>query len=106
MGRAGKGVRFSRSRLSVTKYCGRIAFHGHGDDFGHTGFFHHLRLTGRLIENGVKRERFGSQRLIEGGLRTGDGTLAIGSDVWSHHYLFMAENLDNGVVVPLNFPLA
>lgn len=99
-------MRFARSRLPVTKDGGRIAFHGHGDDFGHSGFFHHLRLTGRLIENGVERERFGGQRLIEGGLRTADGTLSIGSDVWSHHYLLMAENLNNGVVVPLNFPLA
>jgi hypothetical protein len=44
--------------------------------------------------------------LIESGLRAGYSTLSICSDVWSHHYLFMADNLYNGVIIPLNFPLA
>jgi hypothetical protein len=106
MGWTGKCVSFSRSRLSVTEYCGWITFNGHGYDSGHSGFIHHLRLTSRLIENGVECERFRGQRLIESGLRAGYSTLSICSDVWSHHYLFMADNLYNGVIIPLNFPLA
>lgn len=69
MGWTGQCVRFSRSGLTVAKDCGRIAFHRHGDNPGHSRFFHHLRLSGRLIKDGIEGERFSRQRLVETRLR-------------------------------------
>lgn len=73
-----EGMCFPRSSLTVTENGGRIAFHRHFDNSRNTRFIHDVTLSSCLIENGIERERFGRQRLIETRLRSRQGTLPIG----------------------------